>query len=107
MESDLGLFRKRSSFSCKNGSKTYKIKHIDIPKGIFPAQYMATSKLIQRFDSLFNVFNVNGGSSKALFKHPITTTSSSVTFLIESKTWLKALHYDTDDSRKPAEPALH
>ena len=59
--------------------------------GVFPESYMATSKFVQRFDSLFNIFNVNGGSSKAPFKHPITTTSSHIPFLLESKEWLKTL----------------
>ncbi|GFS27409.1 transposable element P transposase [Elysia marginata] len=123
------FFEKDQAFPLKMAPKLTK-KHIDVPifsklrvnlaaqvlshsvaagiaflcqTGIFPAQYMATSKFIQRFDSLFNVFNVNGGNSKAPFKHPITPTSSHVAFLVESKAWLKSLHYGTDDSRKPAE----
>ncbi|GFN85680.1 transposable element p transposase [Plakobranchus ocellatus] len=50
--------------------------------GIFPASYMATSNFVQRFDSLFNIFNVTGGRSKAPFKHPITKSSSHITFLL-------------------------
>ncbi|GFO19603.1 transposable element p transposase [Plakobranchus ocellatus] len=57
--------------------------------GIFPAIYMATSKFVQGFDSLFNIFKVTGRRSKAAFKYPIPNSSSHITFLLESRNGLE------------------
>ena len=77
---------------CQIGSTSHEPLHsvaTDIAflcqTGIFPESYIATSKFVQKFDSLLSIFNVYSGSSTAPFKDPITTTSSHISFLIESK----------------------
>ena len=63
---------------------------------------MATAKFVERFDSLYNVFNTNGGKSKAPFKHPIITSSFHIGFLKETLKWFRLLHCGTKE-KKPAD----